>query len=313
MGNSASSGLDPDIITAKELYNLYAVFRNYFLVVDCRNENEFLSSHIDTSIHHLNKLQNPCYNMQSKELAKFEAIVVYDGNIEKSNTSILAETCNKILRMKNRYHLSTLKVLKLEGGFNLYHSSYPFHCSDYPGYQHGMLFPSHIEDRVYLCGGGVATNIDVLKALKVTHIVNCTVDFPFVDEIPMVADGDTCALHFERLRIPVVDDRDSRIQDYFPEAVSFIDTALLQTSENVVLVHCKHGQSRSATILAAWLMATTALPLPTSNSQDIINNSNKPPKWTAQAAVAYLRSCRSVVRPNDGFLEQLEIWARSRG
>lgn len=283
-------------------------FSELFLVVDCRNEVEFLSSHLDTSIHHSNKLRNPCSNIQSKELAKYDAIVVYSGNVEKSNHLILTETCNKILRIKNQYNLSTLKVLKLEGGFNHYHSSYPFHCSDYPGYQHGMLFPSHIEDRVYLCAGGIATNVDVLRALKVTHIVNCTVDYPFVNEIPMDSVGTACTLQFDRLRIPVVDDRDSRIQDYFPEAVSFIDTALLQAPENVVLVHCKHGQSRSATILAAWLMAT-AVPTSISSVKSDMD-STKPSKLTAQAAVAYLRSCRSVVRPNEGFLEQLEMWEK---
>ena len=322
MGNKVV--LDPEVsgITSKELYNFHSVFRSYFLVIDCRSEEEYLLSHVDMSIHHSNKLQNPCCNSYLKEVSKFDAIIMY-GYLDNTQNSVLHRTCNNILQVKKHNSLSSLKVLKLNDGYDIYHSLYPFHCSDYPGYQHGMLFPSHIEDRVYLCGGGIATNIDVVRALKITHIVNCTVDYPFVDEIPTDAATRKIELtgHFERLRIPVVDDRDSRIQDYFPAAVAFIDTALLLSPWNVVLVHCKHGQSRSATILAAWLMATTVLPTSMAcnhgmDSVEIRTGGQSipppPPPPSPVQAVAYLRSCRSVVRPNDGFLEQLEAWARSR-
>lgn len=52
-----------------------------------------------------------------------------------------------------------------------------------------------------------------------------------------------------------------------------------------VLVHCHMGISRSATVLAAYLIAHG---------------------FTAEQAVEALRSVRPVVRPNDGFMEQLK-------
>ena len=60
--------------------------------------------------------------------------------------------------------------------------------------------------------------------------------------------------------------------------------------ENRVLVHCLAGMSRSATIVIAYLLATTAM--------------------TTAEATEFVRSKRRVIRPNYGFVNQLEQYEK---
>jgi dual specificity phosphatase 12 len=84
-----------------------------------------------------------------------------------------------------------------------------------------------------------------------------------------------------------VDSADQRICDHFETATAFIAAAL--GGDGCVLVHCKHGQSRSATIVAAYLMHT--------QHRDL----------AASAAVSKLVAVRSRISPNPGFAEQLGV------
>ena len=53
-----------------------------------------------------------------------------------------------------------------------------------------------------------------------------------------------------------------------------------------VLVHCRAGISRSATLVLAFLM--------------------KSRRWRMKRALEHLRACRPIVKPNEGFMEQLK-------
>ena len=63
-----------------------------------------------------------------------------------------------------------------------------------------------------------------------------------------------------------------------------------QEQGNRVLVHCLAGMSRSATIVIAYLLATTAM--------------------TITEATEFVRSKRSIIRPNYGFINQLEQYEK---
>jgi atypical dual specificity phosphatase len=71
------------------------------------------------------------------------------------------------------------------------------------------------------------------------------------------------------------------------DGLPFIASVLCAPT-GAVLVHCAHGASRSASVVAAHLMSTRG--------------------WTAAETLAYLREQRPVVRPNEGFVNQLEVW-----
>jgi protein-tyrosine phosphatase len=87
------------------------------------------------------------------------------------------------------------------------------------------------------------------------------------------------------LRIVIKDEPTENIFQYFQPTFNFINEAHARGEK--VLVHCMAGQSRSATIVIAYLMKHHAVHM--------------------QQALTYLQSKRPVVSPNPGFLEQLMI------
>lgn len=77
----------------------------------------------------------------------------------------------------------------------------------------------------------------------------------------------------------------------FIEATDFIDEHL--RAGRRVLVHCHAGMSRSATMVAAYLLRFHPQRFP-----------------SADSAIAYLQGRRWIVDPNPGFRKQLEGWAQ---
>jgi len=86
---------------------------------------------------------------------------------------------------------------------------------------------------------------------------------------------------------------DAPIAECFERATSWIATQL--GAGRAVLIHCHAGVSRSATIMAAYLLR------------------HHGDRFTSVPAVlAYLKRCRPIVEPNPGFLAQLEGWRRRK-
>ena len=88
---------------------------------------------------------------------------------------------------------------------------------------------------------------------------------------------------FEYLRLPYDDHSDAPLHRSFDEAMAFIDRARLRGAS--VLVHCRAGVSRSATVVLAYLVQRE--------------------KRSLRHAFLYLKAIRSVVDPNPGFWQQL--------
>lgn len=84
--------------------------------------------------------------------------------------------------------------------------------------------------------------------------------------------------------IKLEDDVEQDLFEEIPEAVKYIDDQLKKTN---VLVHCQMGMSRSAAIVVAYLLFKFEFS-------------------SVQAAIDYLKVQRYVVRPNKGFIHQLE-------
>ena len=81
------------------------------------------------------------------------------------------------------------------------------------------------------------------------------------------------------------------ITSYFARALDFIDEAL--GNGGGVLVHCSQGQSRSATIVAAYVARQRLC--------------------GADEAIAFVKSKRYVVVPNEGFVKALREWCNREG
>ncbi|KAJ7035600.1 protein-tyrosine phosphatase-like protein [Mycena alexandri] len=140
---------------------------------------------------------------------------------------------------------------------------------------------SLIVPRVYLSDYFTARDPKQLSRLKITHVVSVLEREPTIpDYIP-----DNHKLH-----ISVADRADVDIQQYLTQTTAFITAALEENEENNVLVHCFQGVSRSATVVCAYIVATTTL--------------------TATESITYAQAKRSVVCPNLGFRNQLQAWSQ---
>jgi len=77
---------------------------------------------------------------------------------------------------------------------------------------------------------------------------------------------------------------------HLPTTTQFIHDALRTNPEARILVHCVEGISRSASVVAAFLMAQYG--------------------WTPNEAVRYVMEKRKIANPNFGFVKQLYEYAR---
>lgn len=103
---------------------------------------------------------------------------------------------------------------------------------------------NHIEDGVFIGDIASAYNKQELKALGITHIVTAVLGVG-----PQFPDD------FQYLCVPIRDINSEDIKAHLDTTTEFINQAVRGGGK--VLVHCVCGVSRSATIVAAWLMAKT--------------------------------------------------------
>ncbi|KAJ7272544.1 protein-tyrosine phosphatase-like protein [Mycena haematopus] len=140
---------------------------------------------------------------------------------------------------------------------------------------------SLIVPRVYLSDYFSARDAKLLAQLNITHVISILERDPTIPE---------CIPDDHRLHISSVADRaDANIQQYLTQTTEFITAALAENENNNVLVHCFQGVSRSATVVCAYIVATTYM--------------------TASESIAYVQSKRSIVSPNSGFRHQLQAWS----
>ncbi|KAG8810957.1 hypothetical protein FRC17_002689, partial [Serendipita sp. 399] len=77
-------------------------------------------------------------------------------------------------------------------------------------------------------------------------------------------------------------------QRAFPTPDTEESKEMVPKKKSVVLVHCLAGMSRSATIVCAYLLATTSM--------------------NTEETIAFVRSKRPIIQPNHGFQRQLKRW-----
>lgn len=85
---------------------------------------------------------------------------------------------------------------------------------------------------------------------------------------------------------------DNMTMDLLPELAKACDFINKHLESGAVLIHCNRGVSRSATVMMAYLMQ--------SQKQDV------------DTTLAYVKEKRRI-RPNENFMEQLEVWEATEG
>ena len=125
-----------------------------------------------------------------------------------------------------------------------------------------------------------ACNLQRMRAAGVTHVLSV-----------MTGASPPFPQHFGYSVVQVRDIPEEDLLAHLPEATEFVSAALAGGGR--VFVHCAAGVSRSATVVAAHLVRSHNL--------------------SHVEAVEHVRKRRGVIRPNPGFLRQLEAWeARCR-
>jgi predicted protein tyrosine phosphatase len=95
-----------------------------------------------------------------------------------------------------------------------------------------------------------------------------------------------------RHEFPLSDSVDASITDVVERVVAVINEAKKRKGGAKILVHCHSGKSRSAAVVAAYLMREESVGL--------------------DEALAMLKLARPLIQPNEGFMRQLEDWEADR-
>lgn len=138
---------------------------------------------------------------------------------------------------------------------------------------------NEIIENLFISDFSSACDRDNLKSFGITHIVTVIsgVDKMYPDD-------------FEYNIIDICDRNYAEIHNFFDECSNFIDNALKNNGK--VLVHCKCGVSRSATMIGAYLISKK--------------------KFTCENAIKLMKEKRNCVNPNDGFIEQLNEYEKKQ-
>ncbi|RZF42561.1 hypothetical protein LSTR_LSTR001356, partial [Laodelphax striatellus] len=134
---------------------------------------------------------------------------------------------------------------------------------------------TEIFPHVYLGSEWNASNLDELNKNGVCHILNVT------REIDNFFPG-----MFDYLNIRVYDDEKTDLLLHLENTFKYITKAQKEGSK--VLVHCKMGVSRSASVVIAYAM--------------------KAYNWDLKRALEYVQKKRNCIKPNKSFITQLETY-----
>ncbi|XP_054290909.1 protein phosphatase Slingshot isoform X2 [Macrosteles quadrilineatus] len=131
---------------------------------------------------------------------------------------------------------------------------------------------TEIFPHVYLGSEWNASNLEELNKNGVCHILNVT------REIDNFFPG-----MFDYMNVRVYDDEKTNLLKHWDDTYKYINKA--QTQGSKVLVHCKMGVSRSASVVIAYAM--------------------KAYNWDLKKALDYVQQKRNCIKPNTNFIGQL--------
>ena len=142
--------------------------------------------------------------------------------------------------------------------------------------------PVHVKDNVWIGSIGAASNVDALQAKGITHVLSlCSDDIPRHKDI------------LYNIMDDIADNPSTDLTSKLPKLCDFIQASLESETKlgtAAVLVNCFQGKSRSAAVVAAFLIRRHGL--------------------TVAEALSEVRASRPIADPNLGFLAQLRRWER---
>ncbi|KAM8977804.1 serine/threonine/tyrosine-interacting-like protein 1 isoform 2-T2 [Pelodytes ibericus] len=276
------------LCTETELYNILnqathfsrLAEPNYLCLLDARSKREFNEGHILTARRAKKDEYDEDFMLpESIELDCVKYCVVYDGH-----TASLVEDGPAIECAQVMAQVCHQPVMVLAGGYENFSAYYHFFRSQKVFWMPQELdeFKPHpieiVPGLLYLGDSRQANDRHILKDLKIKSLVNVSMDAVYgsLDYVRM-------------LHIPVTDSTESNLLQFFPSVCQFIDSHMGTSS--AVLVFSELGISRSSTVLIAYLMHSK--------------------KCTLRDTWQHMLKCKTNMRPNRGFVQQLSEWEKS--
>ena len=155
---------------------------------------------------------------------------------------------------------------------------------------------SHITSGLFLGDYSDASNLDALRARNICRVLNVASECPVSKEV----EKNLLTMH-----VRLDDHSDENISLHFDECLAFIRQGI-ERGEGV-LVHCRMGISRSATIVLAYLMKYGL------NGDEAFAESPLSLPVSYQTVFQFLKSRRPEVNPNFGFCLALRSLDVDRG
>ncbi|XP_077152395.1 serine/threonine/tyrosine-interacting-like protein 1 [Ranitomeya variabilis] len=273
------------LCTETELYNILnqstkfsrLAEPNYLCLLDARSKREYNESHIITARRAKQNEDKVFLLPESIELDCMKYCVVYDSRTDSLDGEGPAIQCAKVVSQ-----ITHLPVLVLKGGYEKFSGYYHFFRS-----QKVFWMPQEIDEfqpypieiipgLLYMGNLLQANDGHIQKDLKIKSHVNVSLE------------STNLLLPSEVLLIPVQDSCNSDLLQFFPSACQFIDSHM--ATNCAVLVFSKLGISRSSAVVIAYLTHYR--------------------KCTLQEAWNHVLKCKTNMRPNRGFVQQLSEWEK---
>jgi len=219
--------------------------------------------------------KNNMENIQTNETSETTETNKISETSETNKISETSEKSNSTAPIKKKGYI------KWFWGAVKYYAQTSYYLSFVYGKIRGLTQPlistefnvQHVQDTVFIGDIASAYNELELKKLGITHIITAIlgVDPQYPKD-------------FVYLSVPIRDVESEDIKSHLKQTTQFIDDAV--KSGGKVLIHCVYGISRSATIVAAWIMSRNG--------------------YTVDEAIHFLKKKRDCVDPNPAFRDQLE-------
>eukprot|EP00727_Mastigamoeba_balamuthi_P009759 m51a1_g5405 putative dual specificity protein phosphatase 1-like (282) ;mRNA; f:72638-73593 len=243
---------DTSLISPLELFN---GFRTRFRVLDVRPEAEWSRGHVRESTWLCDGSSAP---PSCDELGLLSAVVVAPAGPATALPACLAKLGPRVL----------------DGGFDAWALRYPFLCEGSAFAERKgppLLYPTEVLPAFLYVGGIFCVKKEVFEDLGITLVINMC-DAQRRPRVPWRTE------HY-----PVVDKPGEDIAQFFDCTFNSIENE--RNNGGRVLVHCAAGQSRSATIVIAYIMRKEGC--------------------SYEEALERVARQRPQVKPNAGFVESL--------
>ncbi|XP_030294460.1 serine/threonine/tyrosine-interacting-like protein 1 isoform X1 [Sparus aurata] len=270
-----------------ELYNLLnqcsCVSRlaeiNYLCLIDARETQDYRMSHIITAKNVKMDSEGMFLLPEAVEVDSMRHMVVYD-----SNTSCLQEQGRAVECAQALAKASLHPVHIVRGGFQRFSALYHFLRTEKIIYtimelESLKIYPVEVlAGLLYMGDQKQGMDSSILKDLKISAFISMLQSD--TQESQSIKGNQTV------LNIPVADSVASDLYSSFERICSFIDTHINMGSK--VLIVSRQGRSRCSAVTIAFLMHHL--------------------KYTLEQAWTHLLKCKSSMRPNRGFMQQLSEW-----